>query len=232
MSSSAVTSAGRSQASRIVNELRRAIVACEYAPGDRLHIASLASSFDASPGAVREALSRLAGEHLVIAIEQRGFRVSDLSIDDMLDLYSTRAMLEQRMASESVKSGGAEWRKALTECHERLQRFGPNTLISNDVIEAHEDYHRQLLAACPSHWLKRLHETLYRASERYRFYMYQYLAGQRNVMGEHAAIYEAAIAGDHELTGLLVRRHVEQTRDLLASGLENRVSEDLAVKAV
>ena len=226
-----VTSSGRSQASRIVNELRRAIVVCDYAPGDRLHIASLAKKYEASPGAVREALSRLSGEHLVTAIDQCGFRVSTLSLEDMLDLYTTRAGVEERAVQESVKAGGDEWRKALTESHDRLQRFGPNTLIDDEVLEAHEAFHRELLSACPSIWMKRLFEIMYRAGERYRFYACHYLSENRDPMVEHKAMYDAAMDGDHELAGLLARRHVEKTRDLLAAALQELEPDDRLVEA-
>ena len=226
-----VTSSGRSQASRIVSELRRAIVACEFAPGDRLHIASLASKFEASPGAVREALSRLSGEHLVTAIDQRGFRVGELSLEDMLDLYTARAWVEERAVAESVKTGGEEWREALTLRYDRLLRFGPNMLINNEVLEAHEAFHRELLSACPGIWLKRVFDIMYRAGERYRFYVCHYLSDKRNSADEHKAIYEAAIAGDHELAGLLTRRHVEKSRDLLADALQEINSGDHVAKA-
>ena len=215
-----VSSNSRSQASRIVSELRRAIVACEYAPGDRLHIAALAEKHEASPGAVREALSRLSGEHLVTAIDQRGFRVSQLSLHDMLDLYTTRAVVEERAVQESVKAGGDAWRKSLTERHERLRRSGPNTLVNDEVLEAHEAFHRELLSACPGIWLKRLFDTMYRAGERYRFFACHHLVDHRDPVAEHNAIYDAAMAGDYELAGLLIRRHVETTRDLLAAALE------------
>lgn len=226
-----VTPNGRSQASRIVSELRRAIVNCEYAPGDRLHIASIATRHEASPGAVREALSRLAGEHLVTAIDQRGFRVSQLSLDDMLDLYTTRASIEERAVQESVKAGGDEWRASLTACFDRLQGSGPNTLINDEVLEAHEAFHRELLAACPGVWLKRLFETMFRACERYRFYACHYLTDKRNPMEEHKAVYDAAMAGDYELAGLLTRRHVEVTRDLLAEALRDVAPEDMLAEA-
>ena len=224
-----VTSSSRSQASRIVSDLRRAIIACDFAPGDRLHIASLAEKYEASPGAVREALSRLSGEHLVTAIDQRGFRVSALSLDDMLDLYNARATVEERAVQESVRAGDDEWRKALTASYERLKSFGPIPIIDDEVLAAHEAFHRELLSACPGTWLKRLFETMFRAGERYRCYACHYLHNDRNSLDEHEAMLAAAMAGDSELAGLLTRRHVEKTRDLLAEALsESGVDDDLA----
>src|SRR5271157_1164652 len=47
------------------------------------------------PGAVREALSRLSAEGLVIAESQKGYRVAPLSADELLDLTEARVEIER-----------------------------------------------------------------------------------------------------------------------------------------
>ena len=58
--------------------LRGDLLACRILPGSRLKIQELCSRLSVSLGAIREALSRLSSESLVIAEPQRGFRVAPL----------------------------------------------------------------------------------------------------------------------------------------------------------
>ena len=54
----------------------------------------LRDRYDIGAAPLREALSRLAGEGLVIAQEQRGFVVSGMSIEEARDIGELRLMLE------------------------------------------------------------------------------------------------------------------------------------------
>src|SRR5690348_18003043 len=54
----------------------------EMPPGTRLSQLELADQLGTSRTPVREALRRLAGEGLVDALPQRGFRVADLGLED------------------------------------------------------------------------------------------------------------------------------------------------------
>ena len=72
------------QTDRAYQALRAAIVRCEYEPGARLRVDELAQKLSVSSSPLREALSRLAGQDLVQALENRGFRVAPLSLEGTL----------------------------------------------------------------------------------------------------------------------------------------------------
>ena len=61
-------------------------------PGQKLKMVELTERFGVSQSVIREALTRLTEQGLLIATPQRGFRVRDLSIQDIaeLDRKSTR----------------------------------------------------------------------------------------------------------------------------------------------
>src|SRR6266446_7520756 len=61
-------------------ELRSELLACRFAPGEKLKIDDLCRRFAVGSSAVREALSRLASEGFVVSEPQRGFRVAPLSV--------------------------------------------------------------------------------------------------------------------------------------------------------
>ena len=96
-----------SQSTRVYLRLRQLIVDGALGPDEKLKINHLAEQFEVSPGAVREALSRLVGEDLVVGLEQRGFRVAPLSREDMLHVYSTRCIVEAEAFGLAIKQGDA-----------------------------------------------------------------------------------------------------------------------------
>ena len=79
------------------------------AAGQKLHIAGLAKQFSVSLAAVREALSRLVADGLVQASDQRGFRVSPVSLADLDDVTQTRIDIEGLALRRSIERGDQAW---------------------------------------------------------------------------------------------------------------------------
>src|SRR3546814_10637140 len=79
---------GGTLASDIHHRLREDIVSCVLEPGQRLRFEQLKEIYGASYSTLREALSSLVAEQLVVAEGQRGFRVASISAADLLDLRS------------------------------------------------------------------------------------------------------------------------------------------------
>ena len=84
----------RSQTSLAYEVIRSDILNGRHLPEKKLKIQELALELDVSPGAVREALSRLVPEQLVVSRDQRGFVVAPLSIADLIDLTDLRCEIE------------------------------------------------------------------------------------------------------------------------------------------
>ena len=72
-------------------------------------MADLSARYDMGFSPLREALSRLQVERLVIAEALRGFRVAPLSIDEMQDAISTRILVESDALRLSIRHGNDDW---------------------------------------------------------------------------------------------------------------------------
>ena len=83
----------RTLGERAVATLRTAILTGVLAPGERLPIESLAQTLGMSPMPIRD-FRLLASIGLVENVPHRGARVTDLSLDDLRDVYQSRLMLE------------------------------------------------------------------------------------------------------------------------------------------
>ena len=84
-----------SLATAVQQEVERAILRGELAPGDKLNEAGLAERLGGSRGPVREALRMLETVGLVRQEKNRGAYVRHIALDEALEIYDLRAIMEE-----------------------------------------------------------------------------------------------------------------------------------------
>src|SRR5438067_8849469 len=183
----------RSQTTVAYEAVRADILSGRHVPGKKLKIQDLAGSLSVSPGAVREALSRLVPEELVVCRDQRGFVVAPLSLADLADLTELRCDIEALALRRSVALGDVNWEADILAAEHRLgSKTGEAEWARN-----HAAFHTALVSACGSRRLLALHAQLYEQSQRYRGLL-QHLEQDRDVQAEHREIVRFALARDPE----------------------------------
>lgn len=207
----------------VYETLRADLQACRLPPGARLKIAELSQRLSVSPGAVREALSRLTSEGLVDAEPQRGFRAAAISVADLRDLTSVRIEIEAMCLKRAIAVGDMAWESRIVACHHMLAAInksapGDAQRLNDGWVGAHAAFHTALVAACDSPWLLRLRDMLYAQSERYRSLSVPLARTPRDVNAEHTALMEAVIARDGERAHRLIDAHLRATMDIVLAG--------------
>ncbi len=215
--------APRSQASLAYDVIRRAILNGRHEPGAKLKIQDLAAELAVSPGAIREALSRLVPEQLVVSRDQRGFVVAPLSIDDLEDLTELRCEIEGLALRRSVARGTVSWEADILAAAHRLRALKIASQASSPSEadeflaswgEAHADFHNALVKACASRRLLTLHAQLYEQSERYRVQSFL-VASTRKVDAEHQEIVDFARARKADKLVAAMCAHIRETTRLI-----------------
>lgn len=92
----------------ITQYLRDAIVSGELLPGERLNQLAVAEHFQVSRIPIRNALQRLAAEGLVTLRAHRTATVTELSLEELEEIYAIRATLEGVTAEIATDSMTAE----------------------------------------------------------------------------------------------------------------------------
>ena len=220
MNSSAIKT--KSQTRQVFERLRQDILVGKLLPGSKLNIASLADEIGVSAGAVREGLAMLEAESLVLSEQARGFRVSPVSVDDLQELVKARIEIEKLCLAEAIRHGGLEWEGAIVAAFHRLTRLSERDVsdpsrVNHEWAVAHGEFHQALIAACPNRWLRRLHETLYEQSERYRRLSAPADSARRDVASEHRDMMDAVLNHDVCKAQELMAAHVNATARLLIS---------------
>ncbi len=211
----------RSMTQDVYERLRADILACRLIPGSKLRINELCLSLGGvSLGAVREALSRLAADGLVMSEPQRGFTVSPVSARDLEELTAARIEIEGWCLRAAIARGGARWQAAIEAAFRKLAQTpyhadNDPALLSEAWIAAHAAFHASLVMPADNSWFLRIREHLYQQSERYRRLSVPAGTTRRDVEGEHRAIMEAALARDADLAASLLREHLKLTTHIL-----------------
>lgn len=213
--------AAKTRVLAVHSAVRHDILSGRLQPGEKLSPQALAQKHGVSLGVVREALTRLGEQGLVVSQPQQGFQVINLSRADLLDLTSVRLDIETLALRRSVDKGDMEWRSKLVAAHYVLDQTpqftsGQDRVISEDWARAHHDYHELLLAACGSPRLLEIAETLRDSAEVYRRWSSP-LGGrtEKDVSREHRRILDAVQAGDAELAADRLAEHISHTTDVL-----------------
>ena len=222
-----VSSASGSLTAEVYEYLRREIVAGRFGAGQRLRPAHLASEQGVGLNAVREALSRLAGEGLVQAAPHYGFRVVDFSVEDITDLTRVRALVEGAALRQSIGNGDLGWETDLVAAHHRLagtpMTVGSPAELNPDWVQAHHAFHAATMSACGSPRLIEITSALAEsmAISIYRHWAELYLDGQDRLgaAAEHRAIFEAALARDADLAVRLNDEHNRGSTDIILAML-------------
>ena len=105
-----------------VDLLRERIFSHELLPGQRLDEADLAATLGISRTPLREALKVLAVEGLVTMKVRRGAYVTEMSRDDVAQVYHLLALLESDAARAAAARATDTQRPELRTLHDRLER--------------------------------------------------------------------------------------------------------------
>ncbi|WP_433087269.1 GntR family transcriptional regulator [Dactylosporangium sp. CA-052675] len=212
------------RAERIYTNLRGDILTGRLLPGQRLPFAELGARYGTSVGVLREALSRLVEQGLVLSEPQLGFRVTQVSEEDLRDLTSTRIDIETLCLRHAITHGDLAWESRLVAAYHTLDRTPelastqPPT-VNEDWAAAHAAFHAAILEGCPSRRLRDIANSLRDAAEIYRRWS-RHLGSEdtRDIAGEHRALRDAVLARDVEQAEAALTRHISYTTHaLLAS---------------
>lgn len=202
--------------------LRADILSGRLPPGEKLKIHELAERLQVSPGVVREALSRLTADNVVVATPQRGFRVTPINAEDVRDLTRARIEIEMVCLRRSLEKGDVSWEAHILAALHRLVHTHPEPgSVDESWADVHGQFHKALVAACDSRWLLQVREQLFVQAERYRWINVRMSPETRDLGAEHREIAEAAIRRDLprlcELMGHHLRLTETMTLDALAA---------------
>lgn len=198
-------------ATSLTTRLRRAIVSGQLAPGEHLPLDQLREQFGVSLSPLREALSRLGSEGLILIEDRKGYRVPPMSEEDQRHVTEMRSHFEIYALRESIAKGDLAWESEVTAALYILNRIDRKTVEDIEKWEnAHRKFHIKLISACGIPLLLQFCSVLHDHSDRYRRVYLKHNRGDKAVPGEHKLITEAAVSRQTDLACEMLRKHIER----------------------
>ena len=194
--------------------IRQDIILGALQPASKLKLEKLSKSYGVSVNTLREALSRLAADGLVVAEGQKGFAVLPVSMEDLREITEMRQLLECHALRQSIANADLDWEARLVGAYHKLSKVEALVEAEPEVYgEAWERYnlefHEALIANCQSRWLKLFHRAMYDHSQRYRMLSLQTKPFPRSQSArEHRQLLDAAIARDADTAERVLASHI------------------------
>lgn len=230
-----VTTTPATRTEQVYEILRGELLNGGLHPGQKLKMVELTERFGVSQSVVREALTRLTEQGLLVATPQRGFRVRDLSIEDIAELTETRVEIESTAMRLAVERGDLQWETGILAAHHRLERT-PVTrddgMVSEDWATSHRDFHQALLTGCGNRRLEAVASSLRDSAELYRrWYWVLTDDHQRDLAREHRQLKELALARDADRAIEVLTEHIDRAPSLLIAYAREHGVDDLTPRA-
>jgi DNA-binding GntR family transcriptional regulator len=191
--------------------IRTDILFGRLAPAARLRLDRLKSQYGVSVSTLREILSRLSSERLVVAEGQKGFQVAPVSAANLREIAALRQLLECRALEQSFALGDTEWEARVVAAHHRLARV-EQQMAQGDRSRTEFwkrcdwEFHQALISACGSKLLVETHAAVFDKYLRYQMIALSYRG--EIAASEHARLRDCAIIRDADEACAVLRRHV------------------------
>ena len=203
----------------VLGEVRRAITTGELRPGAAIRQEALAERLEVSRVPLREALKTLEGEGLVTYRAHRGYRVVELSMADLREVYRLRELLEAEAVRAAVPLLDEAVFGRLEAAQAEVEQAAEEGAVAA-MAAANRRFHFALFEAAAMPRLVRMIGTLWDSTDAYRSLYYAGDENRRHVVAEHRAALAALRAGDAEGAVRWFDRHRAAAVETLAGQIE------------
>jgi len=200
---------------KVIRALEAAIVAGELQPGVIYSAPALAERFGVSATPVREAMLDLVSEGFVEPLRNRGFRVIELSDEDLDNIAQIRMLIEVPIMSQIAPRLTAAAFEKLTVAAEAIERAAADGDVL-EYLDADRRFHVALISAIGN---PRLTDLVDRLRRQARLFGLMDLAKSGRLMAsarDHRKLLDMIRAGDTQAAENLMRAHISHTRGLWA----------------
>lgn len=213
----------RTLSAAIVDQLRQAILDGTYPAGSQLRQDALGETYGVSRIPVREALFQLEAEGLVRIVPQKGAIVSELSLDEINDVFDLRCILEPRLLAQSAPRFTAEDFDGLDAIHKQFEKAIKVRNVS-DWGQLNADFHMALYVRAPQPRTRAIVLSLLQTSDRYTRLQLSNTKAMGTAEKEHAQLIELCRAQKIEEACRFLERHIEAVRKDLLQVVAGRVT--------
>jgi len=210
----------------VYEALRESILTQREAPGTAVTEQAIADRFGVARPTAKVALERLVADGLLRRTAHKTARVPELTRDDIVDLYASRAVVEEA-ALRNLADDGVVPVAAIAAQRMLAEAAAATVPDAAPLARADIAFHRALVEAQHSPRLARLHALLMGEIELCIGQVQAHrLLALDDVVAQHQAILDAVAEGDASHAAALTRAHIEGARDHLLARYDHTRAKD------
>jgi len=196
---------------RVLEYLRNRIITGELVPGQKLNENEIASRLEISRHSIREAFRVLESEQLVFSIPNNGAFVTELSDDDLLEVYQTREMIECYAVDLLKRKKYINLLQLESAIEDASNLPIPSTDDPEQYLEFHKkfvNFHFKMIEACGNSRLLYFYKSISLNLARYQFKSLRLPGSLETDQNEHEQILNALRIGDYEDAKKRLKSHI------------------------
>ena len=204
---------------QIADQLRSEILAGLIPPGTRLLQDVEAARLQVSRTPLREAFRQLQAERLVQIIPNRGAVVTELTSDEVTEIFLIRERLEPLAAARAAERASADDIRAIGGLLEELE-YARERERHRSLLELNKSFHFMVYEACGLPRLVNIISSLWGPIEAMRASYASEPVTAKHAATEHVHLFEAIRGGDREAAAEVTRQHIETMAAALLAWME------------
>jgi DNA-binding GntR family transcriptional regulator len=197
--------------------VRAMIVDGRLAPGERINEVRLSEALGVSRTPLREALNRLATEAALSSTPAIGYSVRPLDIAEFEQLYAIRPLLDP----EALRLAGLPGPARLAKLEALNSRFA-GARDAESAITLDDQWHLELIAACPNRVLVELIEAMIVRTRRYEVALLRERPNRLRATDDHDQILLALRGGDLDWACAALKTNMQSGREPIIAWLSSR----------
>ncbi|MGY0399324.1 MAG: GntR family transcriptional regulator [Ostreibacterium sp.] len=212
---------------KIGDDIRRLIMAGDFLPGMHLTDRMVCERFKVSRSIVREVMRRLKGEGLVEIIPNRGTFVIDITINEAVQLYEIRSVLESFVVSRFTERSSDEEKVQLRVAYDFFAKSDYES--KEEIFLRKQDFYEALFKGCRNGYVVKMLKQIMIPISLLRSTSLSQMGRLEKSIQEIGEIVEAIDNRDSDFAAQKARTHVDSACLIALDVLRSRGSVGIIV---
>ncbi|GAA5543593.1 GntR family transcriptional regulator [Brucella sp. NBRC 113783] len=204
----------------VLELIRDRIISGAYPGGQQIRQEAIAEEFGVSRIPIREALVQLEAEGFVQIHTHKGAIVAQLTVDDAIDIFDARLVLEPSILRQAIAKASEEDVHRVNEALLNYERGVAAEFSPAQLSDLNWAFHKALSASSGRWRSLSVLSSLYKSADRYLRLQIDSREARQNALHDHRAIAAAFEVGDGVLAQKLLSKHISNARDDVTKNLK------------
>lgn len=204
----------------VLDDLRRRILIGDFKPGRKINESEIAARLGVSRSPVREAFRVLEREGLIITLPRKGSYITDISPQDVEEIFELRELLECH-AIDTIRKRAI---KSPHDMDKHIEEVEKDLRKEPDTFTVISGFHYNLVEMSQNYRLIELYKILGVPLMRYQL-IYLSKKGQRDISLEHhQGLVDILKAGNYPAAKRLLKRHIRYVEQVVKKQIKEILS--------